>query len=71
MPSPSKPSAQADGTPDSLHKTQKTAKNDRADDRPSRSRTDAGDDHLGAEENQVSNTVAPAGQAYKDEPKQG
>ena len=71
MPSPSKPSAQADGTPESLHKTQKTEKNDRTDDRPSRSQTDAGDDHLGAEENQVSNTVAPAGQAYNDEPKQG
>ena len=71
MPSPPKPSAQADGTPESLHKTPKSDKKDHADDRPSRSQTEAGDEHLGAKENQVSDTTAPAGQAYKDEPKQG
>jgi hypothetical protein len=71
MPSPPKPSPQADGTPESLHKAGKTQKNDRADDRPSRSQAEAGDEHLGAEEDQVSDTTAPAGSAYKDEPKQG
>jgi hypothetical protein len=72
MPTP-KPSPQADGTPESLHRTQKQQKNDRADDRPSHahSQTEAGDEHLGAQEDQVSNTVAPAGQEYADEPKQG
>lgn len=68
MPKP-KPSPQADGTPESQHQTQKP-KNDRADDRPSH-QTDAGDEHLGARENQVSSTTAPAGSAYNDEPKQG
>jgi hypothetical protein len=71
MPSPPKPSAQPDGTPESLHKTQKPEKNERAEDRPSRSQTEDGDEHLGAEEHQVSDTSAPAGPAYKDEPKQG
>jgi len=32
---------------------------------------DAGDGHLGATEDQVSDTQAPTGEAYKDEPKQG
>lgn len=70
MPTTPKPSPQADGTPESLHNAQKP-KSDRADVRPSRPKTDAGDEHLGARENQVSNTTAPAGQAYEDEPKQG
>ena len=30
-----------------------------------------GDDHLGATEEQVSETPAPAGDAFEDEPKQG
>jgi hypothetical protein len=71
MPTPAKPSPQADGTPESLHKAQKTQPGDRADDRPPHTQTDAGDEHLGAKENQVSNTAAPAGQGYDDEPKQG
>jgi hypothetical protein len=33
--------------------------------------TDGGDGHLGATEDQVSDTQAPTGEAYKDEPKQG
>lgn len=33
--------------------------------------TDRSDDHLGATEDQMSDTQAPAGEAYKDEPKQG
>jgi hypothetical protein len=32
---------------------------------------DHGDAHIGATEDQVSDTQAPAGEAYKDEPKQG
>ena len=70
MPSPPKASPQADGTPESLHTTPKNEKDQRAT-RPSRSQPDAGDEHLGAKENQVSDTAAPAGHAYDDEPKQG
>jgi hypothetical protein len=70
MPNTLKPSPQADGTPELLHDPQRP-KSDRVDDRPSRPKPDAGDEHLGAKENQVSNTTAPAGQAYQDEPKQG
>ena len=32
---------------------------------------DPGDAHIGATEDQVSDTTAPAGEAFKDEPKQG
>ena len=73
MPKTPKPSPQADGTPESLHQTQKKQQSDRADDRPPHphSQTEHGDEHLGAQEDQVSNTVAPAGQEYADEPKQG
>jgi len=73
MPKTPKPSPQANGTPESLHHTPKKPKSDRADDRPSHPhpQTEAGDEHLGAQEDQVSNTAAPAGQAYADEPKQG
>jgi len=73
MPTTPKPSPQADGTPESLHQTQKKPQSDRADDRPlhPHSQTEAGDEHLGAQEDQVSNTAAPAGQEYADEPKQG
>jgi len=73
MPKTPEPSPQADGTPESLHQTPKKQKSDRADDRPSHPhpQTEAGDEHLGAEESQVSNTVAPAGQEFADEPKQG
>jgi hypothetical protein len=70
MPTPPRPSLQADGSPDSLHKTQKPD-TDRINDRPPRTQSDAGDKHLGAEEDQVSDTSAPAGSAYADEPKQG
>ena len=70
MPSTPKPSPQANGTPESLHETPKPS-SDRVDDRPSRRQSDAGDQHLGAEEDQMSNTTAPAGSAYNDEPKQG
>ena len=71
MPGPAEPSPQADGTPESLHKTPENTKNQRASDRPPHSQRDAGDEHLGAKETQVSTTTPPAGQAYNDEPKQG
>jgi hypothetical protein len=32
---------------------------------------DPGDGHIGATEDEVSDTPAPAGEAYEDEPKQG
>ena len=32
---------------------------------------DAGDKHIGATEDQVSDTSPPAGEAFEDEPKQG
>lgn len=70
MPTPPRPSPQADGTPESLHQTHKPTA-DRINDRPPRTSSAAGDRHLGAEEDQVSNTSAPAGPAYNDEPKQG
>ena len=70
MPSTPLPSPQADGTPESLHKSRKPA-TDRADDRTSRPQPESSDEHLGAQENQVSETSAPAGEEFKDEPKQG
>jgi hypothetical protein len=70
MPTTPKPSPQADGTPETLHQAPKPT-SDRADDRLSRVQPTEGDEHLGAKENQVSNTTAPAGQEYSDEPKQG
>ena len=70
MPSPPRPSPQADGSPESLHKTQQPEQ-DKANDRPSRPSPKESDEHLGARENQVSDTTAPAGSAFKDEPKQG
>ena len=42
---------------------------DREDGRPAS--LDPEDAHIGATENQVSDTTAPAGDAYKDEPRQG
>jgi hypothetical protein len=61
-------SPQADGSSEPLNKVEKPdplAKKRRP--RPA----DAGDGHLGATEDQMSDTQAPAGEAYKDEPKQG
>jgi hypothetical protein len=71
MPSTPHPSPQADGTPESLHKTQKPTTN-QADDRKSHPpQSESSDEHLGAQDNQVSDTSAPSGDAFKDEPKQG
>lgn len=39
--------------------------------RPRPAPLDRGDAHIGATEDQVSDTPAPRGDAYKDEPRQG
>ena len=39
--------------------------------RPTQAPLDRGDAHIGATEDQVSDTPAPRGDAYKDEPRQG
>ena len=59
---------QADGSSEPLNMTEKP--------RPPRKKRPAppaelGDQHIGATEDQVSDTQAPAGEEYKDEPKQG
>ena len=59
---------QADGSSAPLNATEKRPA------RPKKRRgekVDRGDAHIGATEDQVSDTQAPAGEAYKDEPKQG
>jgi hypothetical protein len=65
---------QADGSSEPLQQTETP----RLPERPrvpqkkrSKRSSDAGDAHLGATEDQVSDTQAPAGEDYKDEPKQG
>ena len=69
MPTPPKrPSPLADGNPKSLHKPK-----DRAEqpDEAGADTSSKADEHLGATEEQVSETPAPAGDAFEDEPKQG
>ena len=62
-----RPSPQADGSPESLQKPKNRAPQpDEASATPSDE-----DGHLGATEEQVSETPAPTGDAFKDEPKQG
>ena len=63
------PSPQADGTSEPLHQRDKSATRSRID-HPDTS-AEAGDKHIGATEDQVSDTSAPAGEAYSDEPRQG
>jgi hypothetical protein len=63
---------QADGSTEPLNATEKR----RPPLKKPRSRglsppADLGDKHIGATEDQVSDTQAPAGEDYKDEPKQG
>ena len=60
---------QADGSSEPLNAAEKPRPPVKK--RPRRSVVDRGDGHLGATEDQVSDTQAPAGEAYKDEPKQG
>jgi hypothetical protein len=59
---------QADGSSEPLNKTEKPRPPVKK--RPARG-PDRSDGHLGATEDQVSDTQPPAGEAYKDEPKQG
>ena len=59
---------QADGSSEPLNSTEKPRpplKKPRSHD------PDRGDKHIGATEDQMSDTQAPAGEDYKDEPKQG
>jgi hypothetical protein len=63
-----RPSPHADGSPESVPKPA-----DRAPE-PDEASADTSSDedaHLGATEEQVSETPAPAGEAFEDEPKQG
>jgi hypothetical protein len=63
-----RPSPQADGSPESLHKPDNRAP------QPDEARADTSseeDEHMDATEEQVSETPAPAGDAFKDEPEQG
>jgi hypothetical protein len=59
---------QADGSSVPLDETETPAPTDAI--RPPNP-PDPGDAHIGATEDQVSDTQAPAGEAYNDEPKQG
>lgn len=63
------PSAQADGSPEPLHKAEKAPAV--IEERGAHTLPDAADGHIGATEDQVSDTSAPAGDNYQDEPKQG
>lgn len=60
---------QADGTPESLHTVEKPA--GRREKQGEHTPSNPGDEHIGATEEQVSDRAAPAGSAFKDEPKQG
>jgi hypothetical protein len=67
MKTPAVPRAQPDGSSEPLNKTEPPNPFDVA---PNPT-PDSADDHLGATEDQVSDISPPAGEAYKDEPKQG
>lgn len=69
MKNPPQPSKQADGSPEPLDKTEPSdlpPVEPHPDTAPSQD-----EEHIGATEDQVSDTSAPAGDAFKDEPKQG
>ena len=67
MKTPAVPRAQPDGSSEPLNKVEKP----RPEEVPAEASPDSADDHIGATEDQVSDTSPPAGEAYKDEPKQG
>jgi hypothetical protein len=67
MKTPARPRAQPDGSSEPLNKVEKP----RSDETSAKIPSDAEDDHIGATEDQVSDTSPPAGEAYKDEPRQG
>jgi hypothetical protein len=60
-PSQNPASPQADGNSEPIHQVDKQSGN----------RSDSADEHIGATEDEVSETSAPAGPEYEDEPKQG
>jgi hypothetical protein len=62
------PSPQADGSPDPLHKAEKPPA---GEEKGAHTVPGAADGHIGATEDEVSDTPAPAGENYSDEPKQG
>jgi hypothetical protein len=59
---------QADGSSEPLNRAEKPRRTSKKE---ASIKPDSGDAHIGATEDQVSDTQAPAGEAYKDEPKQG
>ena len=67
MKTPAVPRAQPDGSSEPLNKVERP--------RPGQvqpeNAADPADGHIGATEDQVSDTTPPAGEAYNDEPKQG
>jgi hypothetical protein len=67
MKTPAVPRAQPDGSSEPLNKTEPPNPSEVA---PNPT-PDSSDGHIGATEDQVSDTSAPAGEAYNDEPKQG
>jgi hypothetical protein len=67
MKTPAVPRAQPDGSSEPLNKVEKPRREEVSPD----AEPDSADDHIGATEDQVSDTSPPAGEAYKDEPKQG
>jgi hypothetical protein len=62
---------QADGSSEPLNATEKPRPPLKKRKTGSTDRADKGDKHIGATEDQVSDTQAPAGEDYKDEPRQG
>ena len=64
---PAVPRSQPDGSSEPLNKTEKPTPSET----PPEPSPESADDHLGATEDQVSDTTPPSGEAYKDEPKQG
>ena len=77
MKNPPQPSRQADGSPEPLNKTEPPdlppvdPESNKAPSPGPGSDPSPDEEHMGATEDQVSDTSAPAGEAFKDEPKQG
>jgi hypothetical protein len=67
MKTPAVPRAQGDGSSEPLNRAEPPHPSDAT---PG-AQPESADDHLGATEDQVSDTSPPAGDIYKDEPKQG
>jgi hypothetical protein len=67
MKTPAVPRAQPDGSSEPLNKVESP----NPFESPSDVAPESADDHLGATEDQVSDTSPPSGEVFKDEPKQG